>query len=103
VKRRGDDDLIVFHAGCGEHLEQNRQGRLPNIGPKHLRQRQRDVVDGDSDLHPRPQQRAQRVHPLGMIERVTNRRRMVPQARDRRFGVDDARPRRQLDPQQIFA
>ena len=51
----------VVDAGRGGQVEHGLDDPLADVGPLHRRQRQRDVVEGDRELHARPQQRRQRV------------------------------------------
>ena len=72
VNRGGDDDLDVVDAVVGEELEDDREHALAHVGPAHRRQRHRDVVDRDDDLHPGPQLRVQRVGAEGVVYRVAD-------------------------------
>ena len=62
----------------------------------------RDVVERDRQLHARPQQRVERVHPERRVERGRDRRVDVDQALQRRRRVDDPRAHRQpLEPERL--
>ena len=58
--------MDVVDAGLGGEVEHGLDDPLADVGPAHLRQRQADVVEGDRQLHPREQQRRQRV----LVDRV---------------------------------
>ena len=64
--------------------------RPPDVRRAHRRQRQRDVVEGDRQLHPREQQLRQRVHVLRVQQRVLDRLVDVRHGRQRLRRVDDA-------------
>ena len=56
VQRQRRDEHHVVHAGLGGQLEDLLDHQLAHVGAAHGRQRQRDVVEGDGELHARPQQ-----------------------------------------------
>jgi len=68
VERGGDDEMDVVHAGIGEQFQDNLQHRLAGVGGDHRRERERDVVQGDGDLHPRPEEGVEGVHSLRVIQ-----------------------------------
>ena len=51
----------------GGQVEDLLDDQLADVGRSHRRQRQGDVVEGDGELHARPEQRRQRV---AVAERV---------------------------------
>jgi hypothetical protein len=54
-------------------VEDGLDDALADVGPAHGRQRQRDVVERDGELHAREQQGAQRLAcRLGVLERVAD-------------------------------
>ena len=57
VEGEGDDELHIVHPGVGGHVEDLFDDELPDVGPLHGGKRQGDVVEGDGQLHARPQQR----------------------------------------------
>jgi hypothetical protein len=66
VQGEGGDQDDVVDAGGGGEIEDGLDHPLTDVGTAHLRQRQADVVEGDGELHPRLEQRRQRV----VVERV---------------------------------
>jgi hypothetical protein len=103
VEAERDDDVNVVDAVVGEHLAHDLEHELPDIGRAHDRQRHRDVIDRDRDLHPRRQHRVQRIGVLGMVQRVADRRARVRHAGHRPFRVDDTRPDREILDQEVLA
>ncbi len=103
VDRRGDDDLDVLDAVVGEELEDDGEHALAHVGPAHRRERQRDVVDGDDDLHPRAQLRVERIAAEGVVEGVADGRVDVLERVDGRARVDDARADGQVDLEDLVA
>jgi hypothetical protein len=95
MQRVGDDELDVVHAGLGREREDALEDHLARIGERHRRQRQRDVVDADRELHPRTELRAQRVRVLRVLECVGDRLLGVLQRVDGLRWVDDAAPGRE--------
>ena len=92
VQGEGGDEVHVVDAGGGGQVEHGLDDPLADVGPLHRGQRQRDVVEGDGELHARAQQRGQRARcrrcgfssawrmaPSGSVER-----------RERLGRVDDA-------------
>ncbi len=69
VQRQGGDDVHVVHAGVGGEVEHRLDDALADVGAAHRRQRQRDVVEGDGELHAREEQRRQRI----AVDRVEQR------------------------------
>ena len=67
VQGEGGDEVDVVDAGRGRQVEHRLDDPLAHVGPAHRGQRQADVVEGDGELHPRLEQRAQR---RGVAERV---------------------------------
>ena len=55
VQSQCADEDDVVHPGLGGQVEDLLHDQLPGIGPPHRGQGQRDVVEGDGQLHPRPQ------------------------------------------------
>ncbi len=70
VQCERSDDVDVVDAGVGGHREHLLDDPLAQVGPAHLRQWQRHVVERDRELHAGEQQRWQRVH----VDRVEQRR-----------------------------
>ena len=66
VQGQRRDQVHVVHPGRGRHVEDLLDDPLADVGAPHRRQRQRDVVEGDGQLHAGPQQRRQRIG----VERV---------------------------------
>ena len=98
VDRRGDDDLDVLDPVVGEELEDDGEHALARVGPAHRRQRHRDVVDRDDDLHPRAQLRVQRIAAEGVVDaRSGSPRPTSLSGVDRRPRIDDARADGQVD------
>ena len=83
VHARRDDHLDVLDAVIGERLEDDGEHALAHVGPAHRRQRQRDVVDADDDLHPGTELRVERVRVVRMVDRVADRGLDVLQRRER--------------------
>ena len=69
VQRVGHDQVDVVDAVLGRHLEHDLDDALADVGLAHRRQGQGDVVEGDREAHPSPQQRGERVHADGTQER----------------------------------
>ncbi len=103
VDRRGDDDLDVLDAVIGEELEHDGEHALADVGPAHGRQRERDVVDRDDDLHPGPQLGVERIAAEGVVDRVADGRVDVLEGVDGRPRVDDARADGQVDLEDLVA
>ncbi len=61
VQGQGGDDVDVVHAGLGRQVEHGLDDPLAHVGPLHGGQGQRQVVEGDRELHPRPEQGGQRI------------------------------------------
>ena len=59
VQRQRGDEHHVVHAGLGGELEHLLDHELADVGAAHGGKRQRHVVEGDGELHARPQQRPQ--------------------------------------------
>ena len=53
VQGEGGDDVDVVDAGLGRQVEHRLDDALAHVGAAHGRQRQRDVVEGDRQLHAR--------------------------------------------------
>ena len=83
VEGEGHDELDVVHAGLGGHVEDLLDDHLADVRPFHGRQGQRDVVEGDGELHARTEEGGQRLavaHRVG--ECVTDGGRGVRQRLD---------------------
>ena len=61
VQSQCGNELDVVDAGLRRHVEHGLDHHLADVGRLHGRQRQRDVVEADGELHARPEQRRQRV------------------------------------------
>jgi hypothetical protein len=96
VQRQGGDQVHVVDAGLGRHVEHGLDDALADVGPAHRRQGQRHVVEGDRQLHARPQQRRQRLAVDGVEEGVTDGLVRVPQGGQRLGRVDHPTAHRQL-------
>ncbi|MCB9552235.1 MAG: hypothetical protein H6705_10210 [Myxococcales bacterium] len=59
------------------------------VGALHGGQRERDVVDGDGELHARAELGVERVGLVGVVERVLDRGLGVGERLDGLVGVDD--------------
>ena len=92
-----DDHLDVVDAVIGEQLEHDREHALAHVGPAHRRQRQRDVVDRDDDLHPRAELRVERLGVVRVVDRVADRGVDVLEGGERRPRVEDARAGGEVD------
>ena len=77
MERQRSDEVYVIDTGCGGHIEHLLDDALPNVGLPHGRQRQRDVVEGDRQLHAGLEELGQGIVVDRFEQRVT----------DRRFGV----------------
>ena len=103
VQGIGDDDVNVVDAVTGEHVEHDLEHRLANVGRRHRRQRQTDVVNRDGDAHARFELRKQRIAAERMIERVTDGSFTIRQTFDRRVRIDHTRSDRQVFENEVFA
>ena len=96
VQRRRHDDLEVLHPGAGGQLDHVLEHALTHVRGHHRRQRDREVVDRDRELHPREQQLGQRLLIAGRLEqRATDLPVEVAQARQRIRRIHDARAERE--------
>ena len=97
VERGGDDDLDVLDALASRELDHLLEDALPDVGERHRRQGDRDVVHGDRELHPGLQQLRERLGvPERMQQRMTDRGVHVPDPRQRVRGVHHAGAEREL-------
>ncbi len=103
VKRVRDDQVNVVDAVRTAHIEHYLEHRLPHIGRRHRRQRQRNVVHRDRHPHSRFEQSVQRFHLKRMIYRITNRRFAIRQPLDRRIRIDHPRPDREVLKNKVLA
>ncbi len=97
------DELDVVDTGVGRHVEHGFDDALADVGPLHLGQRQRDVVERDRQLHPRTQQRGQRLGVERVEQRVADRTVDVVHAIERLGCVDGPGAGRQLVQAQALA
>ena len=82
---------------AGGELDHVLEDRLADVGRAHRRQRDRDVVDRDRELHARDEQLGKRLRVTDRVQqRVTHGRRHVADARQRVGGIDDPRAEREL-------
>ena len=83
--------LDVVDAGGGGQVEHRFDDPLADVGPAHLRQRQRHVVEGDGELHARRCSSAGSgsQSPSGLAQRVLDGAVDVVEAVERLAGVDD--------------
>ncbi len=88
---RRDDDVEVVDAVIGEHLEDDREDALADVGAAHRRERERDVVDRDDDAHPGLELRVERLGVVRVVDGVTNRGVDVFERIERRARVEHAR------------
>ena len=51
MQRVRDDDVNVIDAMAGKHVYHDLEHRLADVRGRHRRERQADVVHGDSDAH----------------------------------------------------
>ena len=98
-----NDDVNILDAFFGQPLEEDRQDGLADVRPGHLRQGQRDIVNGDGDFHSRPEQGCERLHFFRMGEGVVDGRCAVRKAGDRRVRIHDAGPGRHLHREEVFS
>ena len=61
VKAERGDEVDVLHARLGGHVDDLLHHELPHVRRRHRRQRERQVVERDRQLHASPQQRLQRI------------------------------------------
>ena len=80
VQREGGDEVDVVDAGAAAQVEHLLDDPLADVGLLHRRQRQRDVVEGDRELHARAQQRGSGSHAERVVERRGDRAVDVVQA-----------------------
>src|SRR5439155_6213466 len=95
MERKGGDELHVVDAGRGGHVEDGLDHPLAIVRPAHRRQRQRDVVEGDRELHAGPQKRGQRFAVEGLEQRPADGLVGVGKGIESLGRVDDAAPHRQ--------
>ena len=88
MQRQRSDEVNIIDTGCCGHIENLLDDALPNVGLPHGGQRQRDVVEGDRQLHAGLEQLGQGIVIDRFEQRVTNRRFGVGQARERLGRVD---------------
>ena len=73
------DDLDVLDALAGGELDHLLEDALADVGQRHRRQWDRDVVDGDRQLHPGLQELGERLGvPHGVQQGMTDRGLHVP-------------------------
>ena len=101
-RQRGDEDDVV-DAGRGGLVEHGLDHAPAHVGRAHRRQREGDVVEGDRQPHPRPQQRREWLGiPDGVLEGVLDGRVGVGQRGDGLGRVDDPAARREaLEPEAL--
>ena len=91
------DDLDVLDALACRELDHLLEDPLPDVGKGHRRERDRDVVHRDRELHPRLEKLGERLRvPERMQQRVPDRGVHVPDARKRVGRVHHARPQGEL-------
>src|SRR5581483_8719716 len=96
VQRVRHRELEVLDArSCGE-LDDLLEDELAHVGGPHRRQGQRDVIDRDRELHPRPEELGKRFGVQGVRDRVPDRPAHVPDPRQRVRWVDHPRAEREL-------
>ena len=61
MQRKGGDEHDVVDAGVGRHVEHGLDDHLADVGRFHRRERERNVVEADRQLHSRVEQCRQRV------------------------------------------
>ena len=103
VERGGDDDLDVLDAVIGEQLEHDREHALAHVGRAHRGEGERDVVDGDDDLHPGAELRVERIGAVRVAEGVADGRVDVLQGLERLARVDGARAGGEVDVDEAIA
>ncbi len=96
VQAERGDQVDVFHAGLRRHVDDLFHHELAHIRRRHRRQRQRQVVEGDRQLHAPPQQSFQRVVLQGPCKRALDRTLGVRDRLQRIGWVHDARAEGQL-------
>ena len=98
-----DDHLDIVDAVIREQIEHDGEHPFANVGAAHRRKRQRDVVDRDRDLHPRPELRVEGLRVVRVVDRVANRGVDVLQPLDGRLGIEHAGAGRQIDFDELVA
>jgi len=90
VQGQGGDEDHVVHPGVGRHVEDGLDHHLADVGRLHGRQRQRDVVEADGELHAGVQQLGQRVAVAHRVQQgVADGAVGVIEGRQGLGGVDD--------------
>ncbi len=103
VQSERGDQLDVVDARVGRQVEHGLDDALADVGPLHLRQRQRDVVERDRQLHPRTEQRRERFGVERVQQGVADRAVDVVEAVERLRCVDRACPGGKLVQPESFA
>ena len=96
MESQSGDEVDVIHAFFGKGLEDCFDDALTDVGSGHGREGQGDVVEGDGDLHPRPDGFRQGVLAQGVFQGVTYSSIGVFDGGEGGWGVDDSGPDRQL-------
>ena len=97
VQRGRHDDLDVLDALARRELDHLFQDPLPDIRGGHGRQRERDVVDGDGELHAGNQEFGERLRVARrMLQGVTDGAHHVLHAGQRIGGIDHPRAQGEL-------
>ena len=90
VQAERGDDVQVIDARLRGHVDDLFHHQLPDIGRGHRRQRQRQVVERDRQLHAAPQQRLQRIVLERLAQRSFDRALRMGDGLERVRRVDDA-------------
>src|ERR687893_327291 len=88
--------MYVFDALRGGLLEHLLYDELADVRPLHRRQRYREVVEGDGQLHAGEEKLVQRLHAHRLQERALDRHVRLGERLEGTGGVDHARAFRQL-------
>src|SRR3712207_2597045 len=88
--------MYVFDALRGGLLEDLLYDELADVRPLHRRQRYREVVEGDGELHAGEEELVEGLHSKRLQERPLDGDVRVGERLDRSGGVDHARAFRQL-------
>ena len=87
------DQYDVVHACCCSLVEDLFDDELSHVGSLHRRERERHVVEGDGEAHPRPEQLRERGRfAERMFERVTDRTHRVVQAVEGLRAIENPAP-----------
>ena len=92
MQTESGDEVHVIDPGFGRKVKDRLDDPLTGIGPLHRRQRQRDVIERDGQLHAGRQQRRQRVIIDRVEQRLADRAVRVLQTVERLARIDHPAP-----------